>query len=323
MAVSSILLKREKTVDFFTTERIDAIENGLVGGYLENGDYYIPSQIVDELIAIEKIKKSAFDSSIFCLSNIAGVGELVFELKLSEEDELKTVKLYLLETVFKINGYLQNTIRTEIARLETSDKNFVEMAFDKFNIKIKFEDVGREEVIDSERYFNGYIMARRQFCLTLKDIFKDKMLEVYGKYFNTRMLLLKKLNNEYTKNVIEHYNAECKKIEKYFYQYATNKNRNELLNKCFEDINGKTHLMNFEQEFKVEEEKITKQFAIDLEQVEIYGEKNAIDKLKRIDRDKINEMRTVEIDTKQVKTKEVNTEKQFIQEVNGNEILER
>lgn len=301
MTVSSNLFKREKTVDFFTTERIDAIENGLVGGYLPNGDYHIPPQIVNELLMVEKIKKSAYNSSIYCLSSIAGFGELVFELELVEADNLKTVNLYLLETIFKINGYLQNTLRTKIARVETGDSKFVELAFDKFNVKIKFEDIGREEIIDNEQFFNGYIMARRQFCLTVKDIFKEKVLDAYGKYFNTRMLLLRKTNNDYTQKVIKRYDEECKKIEKHFYQYANNKHRNDLLNKCFEDVGGNINYTKLESQYKKEEEKATKQFAKDLEQVEITSEKQAIAKLKSNDREKINEMRTLDTDSKEFK----------------------
>ena len=290
-----LLFERKKTVDEFTTERIDAIENQLLGGYTPEGEYYIPNEIVKELISIEKIKKSAYNSSIFCVSNLAGFGEMMFELKVEpKNDEIVMGRLYLLETVYKINGYLQNTIRTEIARMETDSENLIERAYDRFNIKVKFDDDdGKDYLIKDNDLFNGYCMAKKQFCLAMKDLMNDKAMDLYRKYFQTRMLLLKKTNSDYSRTVTDLYNQEVKKIEKYFYKYASNKNRNELLDKCFEDIDGQEKFKEQESAYKQEQDKITAQFIEEMDLLEEQCEVKAIENLKKNDKDKINDMRTM------------------------------
>ena len=318
-----LLFERKKTVDEFTTERIDAIENQLLGGYTPDGEYYIPNEIVKELIAIEKIKKSAFNSSIFCVSNLAGFGEMMFELKVEpKNDEIVMGRLYLLETVYKINGYLQNTIRTEIARIETDNESIVERAYDKFNIKVKYDDEeGKDYLIKDNDLFNGYCMAKKQFCIAMKDLMNDKAMDLYGKYFQTRMLLLKKTNSNYSRSVIDLYNQEVKKIEKYFYKYATNKNRNELLDKCFEDIDGQEKFKDQENDYKIEQDKITAQFIEEMDLLEEQCEVKAIDNLKKNDKDKINDMRTmasVSANNEEIKPKtEEKAEKEAKEETKG------
>ena len=49
---------KSSTQDEFTTEKVNVISNCLLGNYNDNGDYVIPNNIVDELIAVKKVKKS-------------------------------------------------------------------------------------------------------------------------------------------------------------------------------------------------------------------------------------------------------------------------
>lgn len=291
--MAKLLFERDKTVDDFSTERIDAIENQLLGGYTAEGDYHIPSEIVEELIKMEKIKKSSYDTSIFCVSNLPGFGEIMFELKTEKsENNIILARLYLLETIYKINGYLQNTIRTEIARLETQSEDLIEKAYDTFNIKVQYDDgEGKDYLIKDNELFNGYCMARKQFCLTMKELMNDKVMDLYGKYFQTRMLLLKKIDNVFTKAVFENYETEVKKIEKYFYKYATNKNRNELLDKCFEDLSKLEKYKVFEEEYMKAQDGVTKQFVADISELETECELKAVEQLKKNDKEKINDMR--------------------------------
>lgn len=291
--MAKLLFERDKTVDNFSTERIDAIENQLLGGYTAEGDYHIPSEIVEELIKMEKIKKSSYDTSIFCVSNLPGFGEIMFELKTEKsENNIILARLYLLETIYKINGYLQNTIRTEIARLETQSEDLIEKAYDTFNIKVQYDDgEGKDYLIKDNELFNGYCMARKQFCLTMKELMNDKVMDLYGKYFQTRMLLLKKIDNDFTKAVSENYETEVKKIEKYFYKYATNKNRNELLDKCFEDLSKLEKYKVFEEEYMKAQDGVTKQFVADISELETECELKAVEQLKKNDKEKINDMR--------------------------------
>ena len=308
--MAKLLFERDKTVDNFSTERIDAIENQLLGGYTAEGDYHIPSEIVEELIKMEKIKKSSYDTSIFCVSNLPGFGEIMFELKTEKsENNIILARLYLLETIYKINGYLQNTIRTEIARLETQSEDLIEKAYDTFNIKVQYDDgEGKDYLIKDNELFNGYCMARKQFCLTMKELMNDKVMDLYGKYFQTRMLLLKKIDNDFTKAVSENYETEVKKIEKYFYKYATNKNRNELLDKCFEDLSKLEKYKDFEEEYMKAQDGVTKQFVADISELETECELKAVEQLKKNDKEKINDMREAPV-SDEVKTIQIDEEK--------------
>lgn len=291
--MAKLLFERDKTVDNFSTERIDAIENQLLGGYTAEGEYHVPSEIVDELIKMEKIKKTSHDSSIFCVSNLPGFGEIMFELKIDNKKKDKIVaRLYLLETVYKINGYLQNTIRTEIARLETKDEILIETAYDTFNIKVQYdEEEGRDYLIKDNELFNGFCMARKQFCLSMKELLGERIMDLYGKYFQTRMLLLKKIDNDFTNAVLNSYEEEVKKIQKYFYKYATNKNRNELLDKCFEDLSHLEKFKTQEEEYMQAQDSVTKQFTADVSELETECELKAVQELKKNDKEKINSMR--------------------------------
>ena len=108
---------RRATQDNFVTEKIDVIENNLLGTYDDDGEYVIAPQIIKELLSLEKVKKRTFANSVFCIGNLLGYGEIVFELVFDEKThngKSASATLYLLEDVHKINGYLQNTIKSRI-----------------------------------------------------------------------------------------------------------------------------------------------------------------------------------------------------------------
>ena len=115
---------REISQDALVTEKSDIFLNGLLGVYDKNGNYFISPKIVDELITLEKAKKYVFDNSIYCESNIPGIGEIMFQIEYSKiDDNNSSAKLYLLENVYKINGYLQNTIKTFLTEFIDSFNN--------------------------------------------------------------------------------------------------------------------------------------------------------------------------------------------------------
>ena len=107
-------LYHKLTQDNYVTEKIDVIHNNLLGSYNDDGKYIIAPIIVDELIKLPKTKKTAFGNSIFCVGNLLGYRELVFELMFSDktQDNNAAATLFVLEEVDKINGYLQNTLKT-------------------------------------------------------------------------------------------------------------------------------------------------------------------------------------------------------------------
>ena len=108
-----ITIKKIKTKEDIITDKVDAIRNNLLGSYDDDGNYYISTQIAAELKRLTKLKKTVFNNSLFCVSNKLGYGEIVFEITFEKntEENVAIAKLYVLESVYKVNGYLQNTIK--------------------------------------------------------------------------------------------------------------------------------------------------------------------------------------------------------------------
>lgn len=239
-------LTRKETVDNFVTEKIDVYKNNLLGDYDDNGVYFISPQIVEELIKLPKEQTSSFDNSYFCVGELLGYGEITFQLtfgKKSNDRQKVGATLYLLEAVDKINGYVQNTIKTKLAVFENTVTNFMEKTFAFFSVKSKkteiSEDEGRErKLIDEESISQSYILAKKQYSLFLSKLADEKCLDAYGKYFTARYTVLTRMNNPFSNAVLELFNEEYARIEKYFLKDKNYKILNELLDKCIEEVSG-------------------------------------------------------------------------------------
>ena len=248
--MAEIELTRKETQDNFVTEKVNVYKNKLLGDYDKNGVYYISPKIVDELIKISKVKASSFDNSLFCVGTLLGYGEITFQLTFSKRTDNKSkasATLYLLEAVDKINGYVQNTIKTKLAVFQKTVTNFMEAAFKFFNITPKDvnteqnddEDEGRtRKLVDDEMLSQSYILAKKQYSLFLDKLADEKCLDAYGKYFTARYSALTKMNNPFSNAVLELFNEEYARIEKFFLKDKNYKILNELLDKCIEEISG-------------------------------------------------------------------------------------
>ena len=78
---------REVSQDALVSEKADIFLNSLLGVYDNNGNYFISPKITEELVKLEKAKKYVFDNSIYCESNIPGIGEIMFEIEYSKIDD--------------------------------------------------------------------------------------------------------------------------------------------------------------------------------------------------------------------------------------------
>ncbi len=241
-------LTRKETQDNFITERVDVIKNTLLGDYDDKGVYYISPQIISELMAIPKTKSYSYDNSLFCVGDLLGYGQITFQLtfdKKTNTNAKASATLYLLESVDKINGYVQNTIKTKISVFQKSVTNYMEEAYKFFNISPLDEtddsDDGEEmtrKVVDDDRLSQSYILAKKQYSLFLEKLADEKYLDAYGKYFTARYSTLTKMNNPFSNAVLELFNEEYARIEKYFLADKNYKILNELLDKCIEEISG-------------------------------------------------------------------------------------
>lgn len=289
--------ERKLTQDNFATEKVDVIQNRLLGSYDDNGNYIIAQPIIEELIELEKVKKTVFGNSIFCVGNLLGYGELVFELlfdtKTSHNNAAAT--LYLLEDVDKINGYLQNTIKTKLQDFNRNVDNFIEATYQHFNIiseEDDEEDEGKErKLLDDLNNEDSFILAKKQFSLLLEKLLSEKYLDAYGKYFTARMSELTKLNNEFSASVLDRFKTQYSLIENVFLHEKNYKTLNELLDKSIEEISGTSEqLIAQEQDFNNKIAPALETFTDSIDKLHDRYEQKALHMLEKDDREKVEEI---------------------------------
>lgn len=285
---------RKITQDDFVTEKNDIIKNNLLGNYDENNEYHISSQIVEELIDIDKLKKSSFGNSVFCVGNLLGYGEIVFEVVYNNKTNNTSAQafLFVLENVDKINGYLQNTIRTQIAHFSSELDDFIEESYKKFNIVGTLDDEGREKKnLEEMSLDDSYILAKKAYSLLLDKLADEKILDAYGKYFTARLAALTKFDNPFTNDVLARFNEEYTLIHGVFLQQKNYKTLNELLDKCIEESSGtKEEFVQYEVDFNNAIKPDLDKFITSVQTINEKSEDKAIDMLERSDRDKIKEI---------------------------------
>lgn len=287
---------RKTTQDNFVTEKVDIFKNNLLGEYDDNGNYSIAPQIVQELIELKKFRKKTFDNSVFCYGNLLGYGEIAFEISFdkSRDDENRaTASLFVLEDVDKVNGYLQNIIKTKLADFVSNVSDFIEQAYVKFNmVDEEDDDEGRERKnLDDLELDDSYILAKRAYMLLLDKLSDEKMLDAYGKYFTARLTVLTKLDNEFSTAVLDLFNQKYELIEDIFLKEKNYKALNELLDSCIESISGTKEIYlaqegNFNDIIK---DSLT-EFTESVNRLSDKAEMKAINLLDPEDRNKMNQM---------------------------------
>lgn len=292
------IFERKHTQDNFATEKIDIVKNKLLGNYDENGNYSIAPQIVNELLELKKTRKSSYENSMFCVGNLLGYGEIDFEVSFDknvDQNQQATVFLYVLEDVDKINGYLQNTIKTLIAQFSSNVDNFIEESYKKFKITTEQDDNDEEgkeyKDLNDLNVDDSYILAKKAYMLLLDKLEDEKMLDAYGKLFTEKLSTLTKLDSEFAKALLEKFNSQYELIENIFLKDKNYKALNELFDACFEQVSG-TNI-----EFETGEKEFTdlispavETFTAEIDELSHQAETQALDMLETQDRNKLEEM---------------------------------
>ncbi|MBE5757687.1 MAG: hypothetical protein E7345_01990 [Clostridiales bacterium] len=291
---------RQSTQDNFATEKIDVIKNNLLGSYDEANNYFISPQIIDELIALKKVKKSSYNNSNFCVGHLLGYGEIVFEIEFDDatsSDGMAKANFYVLEDVEKINGYLQNVIKTKIDEFVAPLDDFIQKSYEYYHI---FDDVDSDEgkdkkLLDDLSGEDSYILAKKQFMLMLDKLSDEQFLDAYGKYFSDRITLLTTTENDYCKAVLQKFNQEYDMIEKLFLSNKNFKVLNELLDKCIEEISGTNeNWKEQEEEFKNSLSTSLEEFTNSVNNINEKFEDKAISMLGKSDKRKLEEIKLSE-----------------------------
>ena len=235
-------------------EKVTATGAPRLGSYNSRGDYVIAPAIIKELLSVNKYKKTTFKNSVFCTSFLPVYGELTFEV-VYEKNSINNSALatiYLLENEYKVNGYLQNTIKTKIGHYIGDLDGFIEESYKRFNISILPVGESKDYRVSDDEKLDGYIVTKQQFNNLLEKVSKEECDQIYEDYFTKRLEILNSLNSAFSKEVLAKFKNEYAKIEKYFLKEKDYRALSELLDKCFEDVSG-TKL-----EYKEEEEEFQK-----------------------------------------------------------------
>ena len=292
-------ITRIVTQDNFVTEKIDVIQNNLLGVYDDEGNYSIAPQIIEELLKLHKVKRATFANSVFCVGSLLGYGEIVFELTFSSKThngKSASATIYLLEDVDKINGYLQNTIKTKLEDFNDDVENFIEETYKHFNIDSNDEDEDDAEVLERKldedlENEDSFIIAKKQYSLILEKLLEEKFLDAYGKYFTARISLLTKMNNEFSQAVLGSFNSQYSLIQNVFLQEKNYKVLNELLDKCFEEFSGTNpQFVQQEKEYSEQIKGPLDSFVNSMDKLNEKFENKALNMLGKEDRKKVEEI---------------------------------
>lgn len=281
---------KNNTSDEYATEKVNVISNCLLGTYDQDGDYVIPNNIVEELVNVKKVKKSVFKNSVFCGAFVPGYGEMVFEVTF-QKNTVKDVamsELYVLENEYKVNGYIQNTIRTKISTFTEKLEGFIENTYDHFHINLNSNSDDKnvkEFKVTDEVYTLDYINAKRNFNINMAKLTKKEYNKLYKEYVTAKLELLKGLKTPYSQAVLERFNQEYSKIEKFFFQTENYKAVSELLDKCIEDIQSTNPLFAMqEQEFNEKSKPLIEEFSKCANDIALKAHPKAVSELNKDDR---------------------------------------
>ena len=234
------MISNTTSQDNFATEKVNVISNCLLGDYVEE-QYFISDEIKKELVNVKKVKKSVYKNSVFCSSFIAGYGDVVFEVTFQKNSvrNMAMAELFVLENEYKINGYIQNTIRTKVSEYTDSIDDFIEKAYKYFNISLTDSDGGKVYNLKEDISVNAYINAKKSFNLNMAKLTSKNYNKLYKNYVTARLKKLKEMeNNPFAQSVLNKFNGEYSKIEKYFLKGNNYKALSELLDKSIEDCSG-------------------------------------------------------------------------------------
>ena len=289
---------RKSTQDNFITEKVDIYKNNLLGEYDDNGNYAIAPQIVQELINLKKVRKNSYDNSMFCFGNLLGYGEITFEVsfeKTRDSENRATASLYVLEDVDKVNGYLQNIIKTKLADFVSNVGDFIEESYQRFNVTNESDDNDEEgkekKSLDDLELDDSYILAKKAYMLLLDKLSDEKMLDAYGKYFTARLSNLTKLDNEFSNAVLDAFNQRYELIEDVFLKEKNYKALNELLDACIESISGTKQIyIDQENNFNEIMSEYLDDFTDSVNKLSDKAEQKAFGMLDPADRNKMDQM---------------------------------
>ena len=225
-------------INFLKAEnKLDEFNNLLLGSFSESGEYFVDTDIVRELVALRKIELGHDGALVFADSKAKfGIaGKFHFSLQFEKQGEQGIAYLNLMECVERANGYILNTNTYRLAKYTAPlDEGFKAKARRKFNMVTQLEDDedtdgGQKRIVPTKN-----IDYRLGFLTLAQRLLEKRQEEIEQEFLMERLAALGAGKNG--KLILDAYNAERTKVEKFFLQNKKNKYRslNEILTRVID-----------------------------------------------------------------------------------------
>ena len=236
---AGVIVDIDEIEELIRNQKIDILQNALLGEYAQDGTYVLGDEVKDELLKAKKVITNNYENYIFAqtLQPIENFGVGKFYVNVSKLDDKLIATLTFVEPVYKMNKLVTNTQSSLIAM-------FVDKAGEKyyFDMKKEFNIVDDDYVYPDEKSkkeFNACIKIKKRNALLWKE--SVSIIEKTEKQIlDTRVKVLSKSNNEYAKTLLDLFNTEVKKRGTFFSKCATpSLCMNQLMNDCISILDGK------------------------------------------------------------------------------------
>ena len=223
--------------EFIRNQQIDIYQNALLGDYGSDGTYYLPDEIADELLKARKVITNNYENYIFAQSikPIGEYGVAKFFITVSKLEKGLIATLTFVEPVHKMNKLVINAQAVQISAYsgDIGEQFYYEM-------KQEFNIVDDDFVVPSdEDNFKYSLKRKKQRSSVWEESLKG--IELTEKeIYNKRIEVLNKLDNEYSKGLLDLMKGELAKKGAFF---DNSKNRytclNQLLDECISIMSGR------------------------------------------------------------------------------------
>ncbi|MCK9574422.1 MAG: hypothetical protein WCX32_00950 [Clostridia bacterium] len=207
------LLTEQSDIEIYKQiQKLDIIQNGLLGDYNESGEYIVDNDVILELVKMLKIYDGDVYLQTMFLTSAAQFGAEFVPLHFSVEivkaknkDKL-TSKLYLIEDVVQVPGYYKDSPSYLVATYtDDNDDKYTDKMFEVFNIK-KTGELIKDDVSLYQNCVN-----RIKFLSTLKNGLSVTLELEEEKLLKAKLKAYKELG-PYGEKILEEYIALHQKL---------------------------------------------------------------------------------------------------------------
>ena len=290
---NNLKIQRKSVKDNLIGAKLAIADNALLGSYDSKCNYFISPKIQEELVHIKKYKKTTFGNSLFCVAHHVAYGELVFEITYDKyvEENFSVATLYILENEVKINGYLQNTIKTKVCDYSDLIVDFIEKSYEFYNVEIDYDEA-KDKKVSADVFIDMYIASKKQYERAIDAICDKKIADLHEKYFNKRMAVLQKMNNPFATQVLEIFNKEHELIDNIFLRDNKDyESLNMLLDKAIEQVSGLSkEIEEGEKDYEVLISKDKEDYEKQIDKIYANAQHKAFDMLSKSEKAKVSDI---------------------------------